>query len=93
MLRAGVGCSTGANPGAAAAQASAAALEQAGLRRAQGALVFATTAHGAVFALILRTVASKAGTREVAGCSSVRVIAREREIESLAARKSAGKGH
>jgi small ligand-binding sensory domain FIST len=57
-------------------------MRQAGLHHAAGALCFATTAHGAAFGLIMRTVATEARTREVAGCSSVGVIAAEHEIES-----------
>jgi small ligand-binding sensory domain FIST len=82
MIRAGVGLSSGRNPRNAAAEATAAALAQAGLSRAQGALCFATPAYGAAYPMILRTVASEAGTREVAGCSSMGVIAGETEIES-----------
>ncbi len=82
MIRAGVGFSTARNPRSAAAEATAAALAQAGLSRATGALCFATTAYGAAYPMILRTVASEAHTREVAGCSSMGVIAGETEIES-----------
>src|SRR5271170_5325227 len=82
MIRAGVGYSTARNPRSAAAEATAAALAQAGLSRATGALCFATPAYGAAYPMILRTVASEAHTREVAGCSSMGVIAGETEIES-----------
>ena len=82
MIRAGVGYSTARNPRSAAAEATAAALAQAGVARATGALCFATPAYGAAYPMILRTVASEAGTREVAGCSSMGVIAGETEIES-----------
>ena len=82
MIRAGVGFSTAPNPRSAAAEATAAALAQAGLSRANGALCFATPAYGAAYPMILRTVASQAHTREVAGCSSMGVIAGETEIES-----------
>ncbi|MGA9721947.1 MAG: FIST N-terminal domain-containing protein [Candidatus Binatus sp.] len=82
MIRAGVGFSTAPNPRNAAAEATAAALAQAGISRAQGALCFATPAYGAAYPMILRTVASEAHTREVAGCSSMGVIAGETEIES-----------
>jgi small ligand-binding sensory domain FIST len=82
MIRAGVGFSSARNPRSAAGEATAAALAQAGLSRAQGALCFATPAYGAAYPMILRTVASEAGTREVAGCSSMGVIAGETEIES-----------
>jgi small ligand-binding sensory domain FIST len=82
MIRAGVGFSTALNPRTAAAEATAAALAQAGLSRATGALCFATPAYGAAYPMILRTVASEANTREVAGCSGMGVIAGEKEIES-----------
>jgi small ligand-binding sensory domain FIST len=82
MIHAGVGFSTARNPRSAAAEATAAALAQAGISRATGALCFATTAYGAAYPMILRTVASEANTREVAGCSSMGVIAGETEIES-----------
>ena len=82
MIRAGVGYSSARNPRSAASEAVAAALAQAGISRATGALCFATPAYGAAYPLILRTVASEAGTREVAGCSSMGVIAGETEIEA-----------
>ncbi|MFZ2059525.1 MAG: FIST N-terminal domain-containing protein [Candidatus Binatus sp.] len=82
MIRGGVGYSTARNPRSAAAEATAAALAQAGISRATGALCFATPAYGAAYPMILRTVASEAHTREVAGCSSMGVIAGETEAES-----------
>jgi small ligand-binding sensory domain FIST len=82
MIRGGVGYSNARNPRSAAAEATAAALAQAGIRRATGALCFATPAYGAAYPMILRTVASEAHTREVAGCSSMGVIAGETETES-----------
>lgn len=78
----GAGCSQGRNPRTAAAEATAEAMAAAGLGRAAGALCFVTSAHGAAFPMIVRTVAHEAGTSEVAGCSSAGVIANEREIES-----------
>jgi small ligand-binding sensory domain FIST len=82
MIRAGVGFSNLPNPRNAASQATAAALAQAGLSAATGALCFATPAYGAAYPMILRTVASEANTREVVGCSGMGVIAGEQEIES-----------
>lgn len=82
MLNAGVGYSVSNNPKVAAAEATQQAMRQAGLHHAAGALCFATTAHGAAFTAIMRTVAAEARTRDVAGCSSAGVIAAEREIES-----------
>ncbi len=82
MIRAGIGFSNALNPRTAAAEATAAAMQQAGLSQADGAMCFATTAYGAAYTMILRAVAAEAKTREVAGCSSLGVIASEREIES-----------
>jgi small ligand-binding sensory domain FIST len=82
MVRAGVGYSIALNPKTAAAEATSAAMRSAGLLRAQGAMCFATTAYGAAYPMILRAVAAEAKTREVAGCSSLGVIAGEQEIET-----------
>jgi small ligand-binding sensory domain FIST len=82
MVRAGVGCSIALNPRTAAAEAAADALAQAGISRAAGALCFATSAYGAAYPMILRTVAHETHTAEVAGCSTIGVIAGEQEIES-----------
>jgi small ligand-binding sensory domain FIST len=82
MLHAGAGYSISNNPRVAAAEATREAMRQAGLHHAAGAMCFATTAHGAAFGLIVRTVATEARTREVAGCSGAGVIAGGREIES-----------
>jgi small ligand-binding sensory domain FIST len=82
MIRAGVGFSTALNPRTAAAEATATALSQAGLSRAEGVLCFATPAYGAAYPMILRVVGNEAHTREVAGCSGMGIIAGENEIES-----------
>ena len=82
MIRAGVGFSQSLNPRVAAAEATAEALAQAGLKTAEGALCFATPAYGAAYPMILRMVADEAHTREIAGCSGMGVIAGEHEVES-----------
>src|SRR5579871_1686881 len=82
MLRAGVGCSTATDPIAAAREATAQALAQAGLRAADGAICFASSKHSASFRALMRTVAEQARTAQVAGCSASGVIAGGREIES-----------
>ncbi len=82
MLRAGVGISLSHNPRVAAIEAAAAAMSQAGLAQAAGAIFFATTAHGGAFPLILRTIAEQTKTPQVAGCSATGVIAAESEVES-----------
>jgi small ligand-binding sensory domain FIST len=82
MLRAGVGFSVSHNPRTAALEACVAAMKQAGLGQASGAIFFATTAHGGAFPLILRTIGEATGTAEVAGCSTIGVIASETEVEN-----------
>ncbi|HYL58861.1 MAG TPA: FIST N-terminal domain-containing protein, partial [Candidatus Acidoferrales bacterium] len=82
MIRAGVGYSDATNPRLAAIEATVAALAQAGLSRASGALIFATPAYGAAYPMILRAVGAEANTQEVAGCSGTGVIAGEVETES-----------
>jgi small ligand-binding sensory domain FIST len=82
MLRAGVGISVSHNPRTAALEACVAAMKQAGLGQASGAIFFATTAHGGAFPLILRTIGEATGTAEVVGCSTIGVIASETEVEN-----------
>jgi small ligand-binding sensory domain FIST len=82
MIRAGVGYSTAANPRTAATEAATAALAQAGLRVADGAICFASSTHGGAFPLLVRIVAEVAGTREIAGCGGIGVIGGGREIET-----------
>jgi small ligand-binding sensory domain FIST len=85
MLRAGVGFSTASDPITAADEAVTQALAQAGLKVADGALCFASTKHVAAFRPLMRTVAERAQTAQVAGCSASGIIAGGREIEGGAA--------
>jgi small ligand-binding sensory domain FIST len=85
MLRAGVGYSTAADPAAAADEAASQALAQAGLHTADAAICFAGSKHAAAFRPLMRTVAERAQTSQVAGCSASGVIAAGHEIESGAA--------
>ncbi len=82
MIRAGTGHSNATNPRNAAIEATTAALKQAGLRTADCAIVFASSAYGGAYPLIVRSVAEAAGTREIAGCGASGVIAAGREFES-----------
>ena len=82
MIRAGVGYSTASNPRTAATEAATAALAQAGLRVADAAICFATSAHGGAYPLLVRIVSEVAGTREIAGCGAVGVIGAGHELES-----------
>lgn len=82
MLRAGVGLSTASDPATAAAEAVTQALAQAALRVADAALCFAASSYAPSYRLIMRTVAERAQTAQVAGCSASGVIAGGREIES-----------
>jgi small ligand-binding sensory domain FIST len=85
MLRAGVGFSTATDAAAAADEAVSQALEQAGLRTADAAICFASSKHVASYRLLMRTIAERAQTSQVAGCSASGVIAGGREIEGGAA--------
>ena len=71
MIRAGVGYSITLNPRTAALEATRAALQQAGLRTADGALCFASSRHGGAFPQLVRTVSEVAGTDEIIGCGAV----------------------
>jgi small ligand-binding sensory domain FIST len=82
MIRAGAGYSVTLNPRTAALEATQAALRQAGLRRADAVICFASSRHGGAYPLLLRTVGEAAGTEEVAGCGALGVIANGREIEA-----------
>jgi small ligand-binding sensory domain FIST len=82
MIHAGVGYSITLNPRTAASEATRAALRQAGLRTADGAICFASSRHGAAYPLLVRTVGETAGTEEVVGCGAIGVIANGREFES-----------
>src|SRR5260370_31381949 len=82
MLHAGVGYSVEVNPRTGGGEATSAALKQAGHRIADGALCFASSAHAAMYQLLVRTVADTAGTREGAGCGSIGGIAAGRGIET-----------
>jgi small ligand-binding sensory domain FIST len=63
-------------------EAAQAALRQAGLRVADGAICFASSAHGGAYPQLIRTVAETVGTQEIAGCGTIGVIADGHEIES-----------
>ncbi|HVN91579.1 MAG TPA: FIST N-terminal domain-containing protein [Candidatus Binataceae bacterium] len=82
MIRAGVGYSITLNPRTAALEATRAALQQAGLRVADGAICFASSRHGGAFPQLVRTVSEAAGTDDVVGCGAIGVIANGREIEA-----------
>src|SRR5438445_3119800 len=82
MIHAGDGYSITLNPRTAAIEATRAALRQAGLRTADGAICFASSRHGAAYPLLVRTVGETAGTEEIVGCGSIGVIANGREFES-----------
>lgn len=81
MIHAGVGLSAQQDAHYAALEATRAALAQAGSATAHFALVFATTAHGANYSLLLRTVREVAQARDVVGCSAGGVLTLAGEIE------------
>lgn len=81
MLRAGAGLSTERDSARAAADATAVALESAGVGRADVLLLFATTPHGPGFTRATRSGGKVAGTEHVVGCSAAGVLAGDLEIE------------
>ncbi len=81
MLHAGVGLSMQRDTRQAALEATQVALAQAGSPTADFALVFATTAHGANYPLLLRMVKEATQARDVVGCSAGGVLTTEREVE------------
>src|SRR5207302_183712 len=81
MLRAGVGLSTTQDPRKAAEEATALAMVQAGLRYADAAICFISSAHGAAYPLVVRTISEVAQTPQIAGCSAAGVIGSGDEVE------------
>ena len=82
VLRAGAGLSTERDSARAAADATAAALESAGVGRADVLLLFATTPHGPGFTRATRSGGKVAGTEHVVGCSAAGVLAGDLEVEA-----------
>ncbi len=81
MLHAGVGLSTQQNTQQAGSEAALTALTRSGSDKADLALVFATTDHGANYSLLLRTVQETARATHVVGCSAGGVLTSDGEIE------------
>lgn len=82
MARAGAGASTQEDPRAAAAQAAGAALEAAGTRSADAALVLAAAGRQDDVPLLLDAVAACLGTEVLVGASAHGVLAAGREYEA-----------
>jgi small ligand-binding sensory domain FIST len=81
MIFAGVGLSTGSNTPSAAREAAERAIERLPGKRADFAVVFATSEHGNALPELTQTLGASLNTRCVAGCSATGVIAGDREIE------------
>jgi small ligand-binding sensory domain FIST len=81
MLHAGVGLSTQKNTEHAVSEATQLALTQSGSDIADFALVFATTAHGPGYSLILRKVQQLSRATHVVGCSAGGVLTTDGEVE------------
>lgn len=82
MIRAGVGLSSKSNGVEAAGEASALAMESAGLKKADWALVFCTFPHRANYQEILHSVCSVTQTKNVSGCSAIGVLSNTAEVEA-----------
>ena len=82
MIHAGVGQSTNASTTQAVTDAVHTALAQAGIAKADAALVFFSVEHVARKLELIETVRRVAGTDRLAGCSASGVLTSEGEIES-----------
>ncbi len=82
MIRAGVGLSLKVNGIEAAVEASALAMEQAQLQKADWALVFCTFLHRANYQEILDSVCLNTQTKNVSGCSAIGVLSNTAEAEA-----------
>jgi len=82
MIRAGVGLSTKGTGVEAAGEASSLAMEQAGITKADWALVFTTFPHRAYYQEILSSVCNRTQTKKVCGCSAIGVLSGSNEVEA-----------
>ncbi len=80
-MRAGVGYSGEESAAGAARQAAEAALERAGLSRADLTVVFATMHYSAEYPRLLETVRAATGVASPLGCSGLAVLTSEGEFE------------
>ena len=80
-MRAGAGYSAERSADAAARQATKAALEQAGLDRADLAVVFATTDYVAEYPRLLGILKAASGASSLVGCSGLSVLTSDGEFE------------
>lgn len=81
MIRAGVGLSTEEDTERAAQEATATALDRAGLGAADWAVVFATPWHRPAYSRMLGAITRESGTSRVIGCSGTGVLASDGEVE------------
>ncbi|HEU4341983.1 MAG TPA: FIST N-terminal domain-containing protein [Candidatus Binatia bacterium] len=81
MIRAGVGQSSVHSTEEAVAQAAAMAMAQAGIDRADEAVIFFTAEHAASKKQLLDTVRRATGTEKIVGSSGAGVLTHEGEVE------------
>lgn len=81
MILSGAGCSTAASTLDAVKTAVGEAMKQAAIDRAHLVFLFATAHHGADVGPMLRVAVDMAGTEAVVGCSGMRVLTGQGEIE------------
>jgi small ligand-binding sensory domain FIST len=81
MIRAGVGQSSFHSTEEAVAQAAAVAMAQAGIDRADGAVIFFTAEHATNKKQLLDTVRRATGSEKIVGSSGAGVLTHEREVE------------
>lgn len=85
MLRAGVGISKNRSPEAAAREAGSAAMKQAGIKKADLILVFATSHYHQDYPLILNILHDLTTPKQLCGCSGYGVLTEKEEVEQAPA--------
>jgi small ligand-binding sensory domain FIST len=81
MIKAGAGQSSSASTASAVEEALEQALAQAGVRQADGVVVFFSVEHAAHERELLETIRRVAGTDRIAGCSAAGILTQRGELE------------
>jgi len=82
MIEAGAGYSNIENGVEAAEAAAKQAMDQAGIAKADWALVFCTFPHRANYQGILKVICLVTQTKNISGCSAIGVLSNQGEIEA-----------
>jgi small ligand-binding sensory domain FIST len=82
MIEAGAGYSNIENGVEAAEAAAKQAMDQAGIAKADWALVFCTFPHRANYQEILKVICLVTQTKNISGCSAIGILSNQGEIEA-----------